>query len=79
MGRIRVKVRLIGNLVLPLKSSKRRFEVIRHLMTKYCEDGGLRVESWIQIDVFGRFWCVSRRVVVIEKGPLDGDPAPSDR
>ena len=51
--------------------------MIRHLITKYCEKGEVRVESWIQIDLFGWSWCVSRRVVVIKTGPLDGSPSSS--
>ena len=48
---------------------------LRHYMTKYEEDGALWVESWIQVTVFGRCWCLSRKRLQIGGRPLSG---PSD-
>ena len=48
---------------------------LRHYMTKYEEDGVLWVESWIQVNAFGRCWCLSRKRFQIEGRPLSG---PSD-
>ena len=48
---------------------------LRHYMTKYEEDGVLWVESWIQVNAFGRCWCLSRRRLQIGGRPLSG---PSD-
>lgn len=50
--------------------------MIHHYITKYRENGVLRVESWFQIDLFGRSWCFSRRRVEIERevGSPGGEP-----
>lgn len=48
---------------------------LRHYMTKYEEDGVLWVESWIQVNAFGRCWCLSRKRLQIGERPLSG---PSD-
>ena len=48
---------------------------LRHYMTKYEEDGVLWVESWIQVNAFGRCWCFSKRKLQIGGRPLSG---PSD-
>lgn len=39
---------------------------IRHLITRYAEGGSAWAEAWIQVDLFGRSWCLSRRRVRID-------------
>lgn len=39
---------------------------IRHLITRYVEGGSAWAEAWIQVDLFGRSWCLSRRRVRID-------------
>ena len=48
---------------------------LRHYMTKYEEGDRLWVESWIQVNAFGRCWCFSRRKLQIGGRPISG---PSD-
>lgn len=43
---------------------------LRHYMTKYEEDGVLWVESWIQVNAFGRCWCFSKKRLQIGGRPL---------
>ena len=35
--------------------------MIKHYITRYEEDGKLYAESWIQINIFGRCYCISRK------------------
>lgn len=35
--------------------------MIKHYITKYEEDGKLYAEAWVQINVFGRCYCISRK------------------
>lgn len=51
------------------------FSPLRHYMTKYEEGDRLWVESWIQVNAFGRCWCFSKRKLQIGGRPLSG---PSD-
>ena len=48
---------------------------LRHYMTKYEEGGVLWVESWIQVEAFGRCWCFSRRRLQIGGEPLSDEEA----
>lgn len=41
--------------------------MIKHYITKYEEDGKLYAESWIQINIFGRCYCISRRKVEMRR------------
>ena len=34
---------------------------MKHYMTQYTEGGIKYVESWLQIDLFGRSYCFSKR------------------
>ena len=34
---------------------------MKHYMTRYTEDGIKYVESWLQIDLFGKSYCFSKR------------------
>lgn len=36
---------------------------INHYITKYEEDDNLKVESWVQIDVFGKSYCLSKQSI----------------
>lgn len=45
---------------------KREKEMIKHYITKYEEDGKLYAESWIQINIFGRCYCISRKRLEIK-------------
>jgi hypothetical protein len=44
----------------------REKEMIKHYITKYEEDGELYAESWIQINIFGRCYCISRKRLEIK-------------
>lgn len=47
--------------------------MIHHYITKYYENGIQYAESWIQLDLFNRCWCFSRRRIEIKrKGLNDG-------
>ena len=35
--------------------------MVKHYITKYEEDGKLYAEAWIQINIFGRCYCISRK------------------
>jgi len=35
--------------------------MVHHYITRYEEDGRRWVVAWIQIDLFGRCWCLSQR------------------
>lgn len=39
---------------------------INHYQTKYKENEIQKVESWIQIDVFGQTYCISKKVTEID-------------
>lgn len=41
--------------------------MIKHYITKYEEDGKIYVESWLQINLFGKTYCFSRKRLEIEK------------
>lgn len=41
-------------------------EMVKHYITKYEEDGKLYAESWIQINIFGRCYCISRKRLEIK-------------
>ena len=45
---------------------KREPEPDKHYITKYEEDGKLYAEAWIQINVFGRCYCISRKKLEIK-------------
>lgn len=47
--------------------------MIRHYITKYVEDGVLCAEAWVQVNAFGRCWCLSRRRVELGAAPT-GEP-----
>ena len=40
--------------------------MIKHYITKYEEDGKLYAGSWIQINIFGRCYCISRKRLEIK-------------
>ena len=49
--------------------------MIHHYMTKYKDEGeGLVIESWIQLDLFGMCFCLSRRSIRLKRPP-EGGPA----
>ncbi len=39
--------------------------MIKHYITKYEEEGTMYVESWLQINVFGKCFCFSKRRIKI--------------
>lgn len=39
--------------------------MIKHYITKYYEDDNLYAESWIQINLLNKSWCVSKRKIKI--------------
>ncbi len=39
--------------------------MIKHYITKYYEDNNLYSEAWIQINLFNKSWCVSKRKIKI--------------
>ena len=41
-------------------------EMVKHYITKYEEDGKLYAEAWIQINIFGRCYCISRKRLEIK-------------
>ncbi|MCI8451160.1 MAG: hypothetical protein HFJ74_01360 [Eggerthellaceae bacterium] len=49
--------------------------MIRHYITKYKEDGILWAEAWIQVDLLGKSWCLSRRRISVGVEPPEGGPA----
>lgn len=38
---------------------------MKHYITKYTEDGKLYVESWLQINIFGKAFCFSKKKIEI--------------
>lgn len=40
--------------------------MLHHYITKYTEGEKRYAESWIQLDIFGRCWCFSRRRIELE-------------
>ena len=36
--------------------------MLHHYLTKYITDGKKYAASWIQVNLFGRAWCFSKRV-----------------
>ncbi|WP_461185957.1 hypothetical protein [Adlercreutzia sp. CNCM I-6216] len=49
--------------------------MIHHCITKYREDGTLWAEAWIQVDLLGRIWCLSRRRIPVGGEPPEGGSA----
>ena len=45
---------------------KREKKMIKHYITKYVEDGKRYAEAWIQINIFGRCYCISRKRLEIK-------------
>lgn len=41
--------------------------MIKHYITKYTENGKLYAESWLQINIFGKTYCFSKRKILIKK------------
>lgn len=41
--------------------------MMHHYITKYMEDGKLKCESWLQLNVLGLCFCFSRRVIEIKE------------
>lgn len=39
--------------------------MLRHFITKYEESGVKYAEAWIQINIFGRYWCLFKKRVQI--------------
>jgi hypothetical protein len=39
--------------------------MFHHYITKYEESGVRYAESWIQINLFGRSWCISKKKIEI--------------
>ncbi len=39
--------------------------MIKHYITKYQEDGKRYAEAWIQIEIFGKAFCISRKKIRI--------------
>lgn len=49
--------------------------MLHHYITKYWEDGVHYAESWLQLDLFGRCWCFSRRRIATgREGSPEGEP-----
>lgn len=40
--------------------------MIKHYITKYEEDGKTYVESWLQLNLFGKAYCFSKRRIEIK-------------
>lgn len=40
--------------------------MIHHYLAKYRENGKQYVESWIQLNLFGKCWCFSKRKIEIK-------------
>ena len=38
---------------------------MKHYITKYYENGKRYAESWLQIDIFGKCFCFSRKRIEI--------------
>ena len=36
---------------------------MKHFITKYQENGKRFAESWLQINLFGRYYCFSRKKI----------------
>lgn len=45
--------------------------MIHHYITKYAEDGTLWVESWMQLNLFGRSFCFSRKKIALRESMDD--------
>lgn len=41
--------------------------MIKHYITKYTENGNLYAESWLQINIFTKTYCFSKRKILIKK------------
>lgn len=44
---------------------RRKGKMIRHYITKYTENGKRYAEAWIQINIFGKCICVSRKRIFL--------------
>ena len=53
--------------------------MVRHMITKYVEGGVLYAEAWVQVDLLGRCWCLSRRRIEVGEGSPEGEPSPTGR
>lgn len=40
--------------------------MIKHYITKYEENGNLYAESWLQLNLFGKSYCFSRKKILLE-------------
>ncbi len=38
---------------------------MKHHITKYDSDGTKYVESWLQINIFGKCFCFSKRLITL--------------
>lgn len=38
---------------------------VAHYLTKYSEEGRAYAEAWIQVEAFGKCWCLWRRRIEI--------------
>ena len=63
-----------------------RLTLLHHYITQYREGGKRFAEAWLQIDLFGRCFCFSRRRIEISPGakssfavPLAGGTAKKSR
>lgn len=45
----------------------RRNRMIHHYITQYIENGEQFAESWVQINLFGKCFCLSRRKIKIHE------------
>ncbi len=39
--------------------------MLKHYITKYEEKGDLFVEAWLQINIFGKSYCFSKRKIKV--------------
>jgi hypothetical protein len=49
----------------PLWNRERRRQMMHHYISKYWENGIHYAEAWIQINLFGRCFCFSKRKIEI--------------
>lgn len=40
--------------------------MLHHYITKYSEDGVLYAESWLQINLFGKCFCFSKKRIALK-------------
>lgn len=51
--------------MLYLFQERREVELIKHYITKYAENGKRYAESWLQINIFGKCYCFSKKRIEI--------------